>query len=115
MEEVNFKAVQGDTFEINVSYKNPDGTAINLIDYTARMDVRDAPGGKILCASSTEQNGGIIINDIAGTINVKFTSTQTKNFTIPNAAYQLQIIDSVTNKKHTLIYGHIKVSPSVIK
>lgn len=115
MEEVNFKVVQGDTFEITVSYKNPDGTAINLVDYTARMDVRDVPGGKILCASSTEENNGITINDNAGTINVKFTSAQTKKFTIPNAAYQLQIIDNATSKKYTLVYGYLKVSPSVIK
>lgn len=115
MEEVNFKVVQGDSFEIAVSYKNEDGTAINLVDYTARMDVRDIAGGKILCASATEDNGGIVINDSAGQISIKFTPSQTKKFTLPNAAHQLQIINNATNKKITLISGHIKVSPSVIK
>lgn len=115
MEEVNFKVVQGDTFSIAVNYKNPDGTAIDLVDYTARMDIRDVPGGRVLCASATEENGGISINGSAGQINIQFTPTQTKKFTIPNAAHQLQIIHNDTNKKITLVTGHIKVSPSVIK
>lgn len=115
MEEVNFKVIQGDTFTIVVSYKNPDGTAINLGDFTARMDVRDKPNGKILCASATEANGGITINDNAGTITIKFTPAQTKKFTLPNSAHQLKIINNNNGEETTLAYGHLSVSAAVVK
>lgn len=115
MEEVNFKVIQGDTFTISVSYKNPDGTSINLGDFTAKMDIRDKPNGKILCASATEENGGIIIDDDAGIINVKFTPTQTKKFSLPKSSHQLKIIDEATGTQTTLLYGHLSVSASVIK
>lgn len=115
MEEVNFKVIQGDTFTITVSYKNPNGTSINLGDFTARMDVRDKPNGKVLCASATETNGGIDINDSAGTITVEFTPAQTKKFTLPSSSYQLKIIDEATGKQTTLLYGHLSVSAAVAK
>lgn len=115
MEEVNFKVIQGDTFTIAVTYKNPNGTPINLVDYTARMDVRDKPNGKVLCASATEANGGIIINDNAGSITVQFNPAQTKKFTLPNSAYQLKIIDNATGEQITLLYGHLSVSAAVAK
>ena len=115
MEEVNFKVIQGDTFTIVVSYKNPDGTSINLGDFTAKMDIRDKPNGKVLCASATEANGGIVINDNAGTITVSFTPAQTKKFSLPNSAHQLKIINLVTGSETTLVHGYLSVSAAVIK
>jgi hypothetical protein len=113
MEEVNFKVVQGDTFTIVVSYKNPNGTAINLTGAAARMDVRDKPGGKVLCASATQNNGGITIDGPSGQITVEFTPDQTKKFTIPSAAYQLQIDSG--GEKITLTQGYLQVSSAVIR
>ena len=115
MEEVNFKVIQGDTFTISVIYKNPNGTPINLGDYTAKMDVRDKPNGKVLCASATEANGGITINDNAGQVTIKFTPSQTKKFTLPTAAHQLKIINSLTGEEVTLVNGYLNVSAAVIK
>ena len=114
MEEVNFKVVQGDTFSIVVNYKNPSGSAIDLTDFTARMDVRDKPGGKILCASVTENNG-INISDAQGQINIEFSPSQTKKFTIPNCAYQLKIINNNNNQHTTILQGYLQVSSAVIR
>jgi hypothetical protein len=113
MEEVNFKVVQGDTFTIVVTYKNPNGSAINLTDFTARMDVRDKPGGKILCASATQNNNGITIDALNGKITIEFTPEQTKKFTLPSAAYQLQIDNN--GEKITLAQGYFQVSSAVIR
>ena len=115
MEEVNFKVVQGDTFKIKLTYKNPDDTVYDLTDYTARMDVRDKPGGKVLCASATEANNGIIMDGPNGIIDVEFTPAQTKKFTLPNSAYQLQIINNDNGEKTTLTQGYIQVSSAVIR
>jgi hypothetical protein len=113
MEEVNFKVVQGDTFTLEVTYKDPNGSAIDLTGYTAKMDVRDKPGGKILCASANELNNGIVIDDLNGKIIIKFSSSQTKKFTVPNAAYQLQIDNN--QEKITLMQGYLQVATAVIK
>lgn len=115
MEEVNFKTVQGDTFNIKLVYKNSNGTPINLLNYTAQMDVRDRPGGKILCATATEQNGGITISHINGIIEVKFNNNQTRKFTTPKSSYQLKIINNNNNEQLTLINGYIQVYQAVIK
>jgi hypothetical protein len=114
MEEVNFKVVQGDTFNIVVTYKNPNGSAIDLTDFTARMDVRDKPGGKILCASATENNG-ITISNADGEITVEFSPSQTKKFTLPNSAYQLKITNSNNGQQTTLLQGYLQVSSAVIR
>lgn len=115
MEEVNFKVIQGDTFTIVVTYNNPDGSAVDITDFTAKMDVRDKPGGKVLCASANEENQGIVIDGTNGKITVKFTPAQTKKFTLPNSAYQLKIINSATNTQTTLLQGYLQVSSAVIR
>ncbi len=113
MEEVNFKVVQGDTFSIKVTYQNPNGTDINLTNYTARMDVRNEPGGKILCASITTSNG-ISISGVDGEINITFSPAQTRKFTTPSAAYQLQIT-SPGGQQTTVLKGYLSVSPAVVR
>lgn len=113
MEEVNFKIVQGDTFSVLVTYQNPDGTDINLTEYTARMDVRNEPSGKILCASTTSSNG-IVIDPVNGELNITFTPAQTRKFTTPSAAYQLKLI-SPSGVHTTILSGYFSVTPAVIR
>lgn len=115
MEEVNFNVVQGDTFNIRVSYKNPDDSVIDLSDYIAKMEVRDKPGGRILCASATTENGGIAIDGPNGTLDIEFIPDQTKKFTNPTAAYQIKIINSDNGQQTTLTKGYFKVSQAVIR
>lgn len=113
MEEVNFKVVQGDTFSIQITYTNPNGSAINLSNYHARMDIRNEPAGKILCASITEEDG-ITINGPTGVISVTFSPQETRRFTTPNAAYQLQIA-SPGEQYTTILKGYLSVYPAVVR
>jgi len=113
MEEVNFKVVQGDTFAIRVIYKNSNGTPINLSGYSARMDIRNEPSGKILCASINEQSG-ITITPSTGVLDIQFNPSQTRKFTLPSAAYQLQIRSS-NGTQTTILKGYISTSSAVIR
>jgi hypothetical protein len=115
MEEINFKVIQGDTFTIVVTYKNPDGSVIDITDFSARMDVRDKPGGKVLCASATQENGGVTIDGPNGQLTIEFTPSQTKKFTIPSAAHQLKITNLNSNQETTLVQGYLQVSSAVIR
>lgn len=113
MEQVNLEVVQGDTLTFEVEYQNTNGSPVNLAGYTAKMDVRDKPNGKILCASVTSTSG-IVINNSNGTLNITFTPSQTKKFTLPVASYQLQIRSS-SNVYTTILQGTIKVTAAVVR
>ena len=111
--ESNFNIVQGDSFPLRVVYKDSSGSAINLTGYSAKMEVRDKPGGKILCATASIGDGITITSASTGTIDILLSSAKTSNFTIPKAAYQFNITSSATNT--TLLYGWFIVEKSVIE
>lgn len=113
MEEVNFKVVQGDTFKIRVTYTNPDNSPINLTDFSAKMDVRNEPGGKILCAA-IDSSSGILIDGPNGILDITFNPSHTRKFTTPSSAYQLKIISS-SQEATTILKGYFSVSPAVIR
>ena len=109
--ESNFNVIQGDTFSLNVPYKDPSGSAINLSGYSAIFEVRDKPGGKIICATASVGDG-ITITSASGLIDIFLSSAKTNNFTVPRAAYQFQISSAST--KTTLLYGWLMVEKSII-
>lgn len=111
MESVNFKVIQGDSFVLSVIYKDSSNNPINLTGYTAEFQVKDQPGGKIVCATATTSSG-IVLDATNGKITVTLTSTQTKNFTIPRAAYQLQINSGTI--KTTIATGWFEVEKGLI-
>lgn len=113
MEEINFKVVQGDSFSAQISYKDSAGNPIDLTGFSARMDVRNEPGGKILCASITDSNG-ITIDSSNGILDILFEPSQTRRFTTPSATYQLQIISS-SNIYTTILRGYFSVYPAVVR
>ena len=47
----NFKIEQGSTVDFTLNYTDNAGTAIDLTDYEARMDIRPAAGSTILHAT----------------------------------------------------------------
>lgn len=118
MKEVNYNIVQGDSFLLSLTYNNPSGSAINLTGASALMEIRDQPGGKIVCATasgvaSASANDGIIITASAGKIDINITPEKTKAFNFPRSAYQLQLIQS-GGVKTTLLTGWFLVNAGVI-
>lgn len=110
--ESNFSIIQGDSFALQVIYKDSNGSPVNLTGYTALLEVRDKPGGKILCASASIGDGITIATASTGTIDILLSKEKTSNFTIPKAAYQFQLNSSST--ANTLLYGWFIVEKSVI-
>lgn len=114
MEEINFKVVQGDSFKVRVTYTDSNDNPINISEYSAKMDVRNEPGGKILCASIDNSNG-ININGPNGTLDINFPPSQTRKFTTPSATYQLKIINNDNQEETTLIHGYFSVTTAVVR
>ena len=114
MQDSNFKVIQGDTLVLTAIYKDNtvEKNPINITGYTAEFQVRDVAGGKVICATVDTTNG-IVIDGVNGKVTVTVSSDLTKKFTVPKAAYQLQINSG--SVKTTLATGWFEVSKGVIQ
>lgn len=112
-DSVNYKVTQGDNFVLQLTYNNPNGTPYNLAGYTFSLEVRDKPGGKVICATCSLGDGITVSNVTTGIISINITSAKTNKFVTPKSAYQLQATDSY-GKKVTLLQGWFLVNPGVI-
>ena len=112
MQESNFKIIQGDTLVLTAIYKDSNKAPIDITDYTAEFQVRDMPGGKIICAIVDTANG-IVIDGPNGKVITTVSSDLTKKFTSPKAAYQLQINSGTI--KTTLATGWFEVQKGIIQ
>lgn len=118
MKEVNYNVIQGDSFLLSLTYTTASGTPIDLTGASAYMEVRDQPGGKILCATasglaSASVNDGISFTASAGQINVNITPAKTSLFNYPRSAYQLQLTQA-GGQRTTLLVGWFLVNAGVI-
>lgn len=66
----------GATFQFVITWRNPDGSLVNLTGHTARMKVKSAYGGTTTF-SLTTGGGGIVLGGAAGTITVTISATDT--------------------------------------
>jgi hypothetical protein len=110
--ESNFSIVQGDSFSLQILYTDNSGSAINLTGYSAYMEVKDKPGGRVLCTTASVGDGITITSASGGQIDILLSSSKTKNFTVPKAAYQFQLTSSSTTT--TLLYGWFIVEKGLI-
>lgn len=94
---VNPSFVQGETWSIQFTWKM-DNTAVDLTNYTARMQIRNARYGAPLL--SLTNGSGITLGGAAGTIIVALTATQTAALPTGALLYDLELVHSsgvVTN------------------
>lgn len=122
--KANFEHIQGDNFRLNITYYDPDGVIINLSGYSAALEVRDQPGGKILCTSgsigSIPANGSFSGQYITtpsastGTLQINIPGDQTHNFNYPRSSYQVRV-QSSGGIKDTLATGWITVDAGTIE
>lgn len=114
-ESINFKIIQGDSFVLNAEYRDPQGNLINLSDHDVVFKVKDQFGGRVTCATASKSEGGVTSTDwTSGKFRVELTPAQTKKFTVPKAAYQLQIISNTTGLRQTLSYGIFSVEKGLM-
>lgn len=99
---------QGETFTKVFTYKNPDGSLIDLTGYSARMQVRTNYEAPTFLLELTTANGGIVIGGTAGTITINITPAQTLAIAITslvgippyqNFVYDLEIALGSTIRK----------------
>ena len=122
-DSTNYKITQGDQFTWQITCTqpdpnspdplNPDYIPLPLTGYTFLLQVKDKPGGKILCATCTLGDGITVVDATNGIISVTISSAKSQLFNYPKSAYQLQRIDQYGDKK-TMLQGWFNVNPGVI-
>lgn len=112
MQSTNFEVIQGDNWSIDIYYVDADDNPINISNYTVLAEVKDKPGGHLLCASSSTGDGIELIDfpDINNAIRVTFTGEKTAKFNLPKSAFQIQVVET----KDTLLNGWFVVEAGVI-
>lgn len=112
MQNTPFNIIQGDTWSFEIDYEDVDGNPINISNYNIVAEVRDKPGGSILCSSISSGNGIELIDfpNTSNKIKVTFGPNETAKFNLPRSAYQVKIVDTAD----TLISGWLTVDPGVI-
>ena len=108
---VNFKVTQGIKWELDIAYTTEDDLPIDISEYTIIAEVRDKPGGKLICATAATGDGIEMIND--GNYNrflMTFTGDKTAKFNYPRAAYQVKVVET----DDELAFGWLEVNAGVI-
>ena len=85
----NITAYQGATYDLNLTWAI-GGTAVNLTNYTAAMQVRINPGDTNTILSLTN-GSGITLGGTAGTIAVAVSANTMGSATPGNYVYELEL------------------------
>jgi hypothetical protein len=113
MSSTNFKIIQGDTWSVDLYYTDSEDNPINISNYNLIAEVRDKPGGNMLCATASTAQESIVLVDFPNTTNavrVTFTGDQTSKFNLPRSAYQIKVLET----QDTLLSGWLEIDPGVI-
>jgi hypothetical protein len=104
---------QGATYNLVLTWQI-NGTAVNLTNYTARLQARVDVEDTEVILSLTTANGGITLGGVLGTISLDQTATQTALLPAGTYVYDLELIaggGTVTR----LVQGELIVSPEVTR
>ena len=112
MQQTTFDTIQGDTFAFDVYYTDAVDNPINISNYHVVAEVKDKPGGKILCAMADMNNGISLIDfpDVNNAVHISFSPAQTAKFISPKSAFQVKIVET----GDTLLVGWINVEAGII-
>lgn len=111
--DTNFNIIKGDSFAIQVTYKDSSGLPINLTGASITMMVKDQADGEFFCASATVGNGITITSASSGIFKINLSSLQTRNFNVPESSYQVQLL-TAGGDATTILRGRFIVDPGVI-
>lgn len=115
----NFTIEQGTTVSFELQYKDSSGSAIDLTDYSGRMQIRpdyaDSTKKSYLYLSSSLNDDGTGLNIIGteGTIGVYISAVTSSTLNFDTAVYDIELESgSVVNR---LLQGTIKLSREVTR
>ncbi len=109
----NFTIDQGATFTRHITIKNSDETPYVLTNYTARMHIRREITDANILINLTTENGGLTINETAGTIDIYISDEVTSTLT-RDGVYDLEIASSF-GEVFRVIQGVVRLNLEVTR
>lgn len=87
---------------------------VDLAGYTARMHIREKLESTSIILQLTTENNRIILDNVAKTITLKVSATDTAALTVPQAVYNLELV-SASGIVTSLIAGNIQLLKEVTR
>jgi hypothetical protein len=110
----DFEIEQGSTLLKPIVWKDSTGTPVNLIGYSAKMQVRQSANADEVLLEMSTSNGKISITPQTGTINLIFSATSTAAINWKRGKYDLELT-SPSGDVTRLIEGAITVSKEITR
>jgi tRNA threonylcarbamoyladenosine modification (KEOPS) complex Pcc1 subunit len=104
---------QGATWSRVLEYQDPEGDAIDLSTYTARMMIRTTYDAATPLVALTTENGRITIDGLAGRITLNLSATDTAALPAGLHVYDVELVVGAVVDR--LIAGRARVSPEATK
>lgn len=122
----NFTIEQGTTVVKQFTYKDANGSPVDLSGYSASMQIRatyTSSGDPISsftgsAAASGSEGLSIITSGTGstkGTVELRINATTTSDYTFTSAVYDLEIKKTLDGTVSRLLQGSIALSPEVTK
>jgi len=110
--KLNLTMYQGASWDYELTW-TAGGTAVNLTDYSARMQVRPSYDSSNILFSISDE-AGITLGGTAGTIYLEASATQTAGVPRGQYVYDLEL-ESQAGQVTRLVEGLFEVSPEVTR
>lgn len=110
----DFTIEQGTTHRMSFLWEDSDGVAINLTDYTARMQARKAFNADEVLINANTENGMITLVPATGEVQIVLPEAITALFTWSQALYDVELI-SADGTVTRLVQGSINISREVTR
>ena len=107
----DFKIEQGTTFNNTITYKQANGSAVNLSGAAITLKAKDNRSDSLLVVDLSVGNGITITNATGGIFTISLTATQTAAYTWNRADYDLDI--TISNNTERLLTGQLQILKSV--
>ena len=126
--QYSFIIEQGATVDFRIDYTDSNGDAVDLTNYEARMQIRNAKGGTTLYASlsssldacgsglnMTPTSASVTLPKSSGSIGVFISAASSSAFTFDRAYYDLEIYSGSGNctRVDRILEGRVKLSKEV--
>ena len=112
-QDVNWKITQGESFDLQLQYVDPDESPIDISGINVVVEVKDRPGGRLVSAKLIIGDGREITDAVNGIFDIRFSPRQTRNFNYPRAAYEILGSDQY-GESILFLQGWFEVNAGVI-
>lgn len=105
---------KGTDYSLELTWKDSEGSPIDLTGYTARMQVRPSVMSPEVLLEATTENGNMTLGGTSGGITIAFSNVETTPVDKNSGVYDLEIV-SPTGSVKRLLEGGVTLKPEVTR